>query len=170
MCRHIDEPEKISNLIRDICQKFSLPCRINAQAKEHGYYAYHIYVSLNVELTRRDWETFEENVQFEIQITTEMQYMLYALTHVFYEAERDKLDVNRDSWKWDYKSSKFSASYLSHSLHLLEGLLLRLYEDVSPSLRQTIVVGHEQGTGPLQGDPYIVDNDDAPEETDAIRS
>ncbi|WP_187273353.1 hypothetical protein [Methylobacterium sp. WL19] len=163
VCRHIDEPAKITALIESICKELELPCHVNAQAKEHGYYAYHVYVVFNFEFTNMAWESFRENVYFEIQITTEMQYMLYALTHVFYEAEREKLDLIQDTWKWDYKSAKFSASYLSHSLHLLEGLLLRLYEDVATNANQPAVLGTEDHALSKSIDNEATDNNAMPE-------
>ena len=70
-------------------------------------------------------------MSFEIQITTEMQYILHGLTHIFYEKERHQESTRDEAWKWKYNTSRFAASYISHSLHLLEGMILRLYEDVT---------------------------------------
>jgi hypothetical protein len=64
-----------------------------------------------------------------------MQNMLYELTHTFYDKERHVVPKDPHSWKWDYRSARFSASYLSHTLHLVEGMILQLYEDIEREKR-----------------------------------
>ena len=128
ICRHIDEPRKISNELKQIGEACGVKVRVKAQAKELGYYAYHVYFSFPVQLVTREWAQSEKTVDFEVQITTQMQYILYELTHVFYDAGREVSEGSEDTWKWDYKSPKFTASYLSHTLHLLEGMIVSLYE------------------------------------------
>ena len=128
-CRFFDEPRRISEAVVAIAQEYGLRSVIKAQAKDVGYYAYHVYVSVPAVLVDQEWRQFERNVQFEIQVTTEIQYVLYDLTHKFYEEERHKTRTDEVDWKWSRNSARFSVSYVSHSLHLLEGLIQRLYED-----------------------------------------
>ena len=97
-------------------------------------------------LVDQSWQQFGEAVLLEIQITTEMQHMLYELTHRFYDRERNLSPKDPHSWKWDYRSARFSASYLSHTLHLLEGMILQLYEDTDEQSAQQAQQG-EPGTG-----------------------
>jgi ppGpp synthetase/RelA/SpoT-type nucleotidyltranferase len=130
VCRYIDEPAKIAQQIMAKAAALGLKASSRAQTKDEGYYAHHVYVSIPTSLMNREWQEFSVPVVLEIQITTEMQHMLYELTHRFYDKERN-LAPNDDegSWKWDYRSARFSASYLSHTLHMLEGMILQLYED-----------------------------------------
>lgn len=129
VCRHIDEPAKIAQEILKKTSTLGLKASARAQTKDEGYYAHHVYVSIPVSLVDEDWQQFSETLLLEIQITTEMQHMLYELTHRFYDRERNQSPKDPHSWKWDYRSARFSASYLSHTLHLLEGMILQLYED-----------------------------------------
>jgi ppGpp synthetase/RelA/SpoT-type nucleotidyltranferase len=130
VCRHIDEPAKIAQQITTKAASLGLKASSRAQTKDEGYYAHHVYVSIPTNLMDQSWQEFGEAVLLEIQVTTQMQHMLYELTHRFYDRERN-LPPRDDagSWKWDYRSARFSASYLSHTLHLLEGMILQLYED-----------------------------------------
>ena len=128
-CRFFDEPKKISGALADIAREHDLEVVVKPQAREVGYYAFHIYIRFPLILLNQQWEEFDASVQFEIQVTTEMQYLLYALTHRFYENERHQKLSDQVDWRWSHDTPRFSATYISHSLHLLEGLIQRLYED-----------------------------------------
>jgi ppGpp synthetase/RelA/SpoT-type nucleotidyltranferase len=129
VCRHIDEPGKIAQEIVSKAVSLGLKASSRVQTKDEGYYAHHVYVGIPINLVDQSWQQFPEFLLLEIQITTEMQHMLYELTHRFYDKERNLSPKDPHSWKWDYRSARFSASYLSHTLHLLEGMILQLYED-----------------------------------------
>lgn len=138
VCRHIDEPAKIAQQITTKAVSLGLKASSRAQTKDEGYYAHHVYVSIPTNLMDQGWQEFAEAVLLEIQVTTEMQHMLYELTHRFYDKERNLAPKDdAGSWKWDYRSARFSASYLSHTLHLLEGMILQLYEDTEE--KKTVV-------------------------------
>lgn len=130
VCRHINEPAKIAQEILALAQAVDMKASGRAQTKDEGYYAHHIYLTIPIRIVDQSWNEQEESVRYEIQITTEMQNMLYELTHRFYDAERHSSPKDPDSWKWDYRSARFSASYLSHTLHMVEGMILQLYEDI----------------------------------------
>jgi hypothetical protein len=66
-------------------------------------------------------------VEFEIQLTTQMQEVLRDLSHSFYEEKRLSQDDDRQ-WKWDHKSALFRSSFMGHTLHLLEGVIVELRE------------------------------------------
>lgn len=147
VCRHINEPAIIAQKILGFAEEEGLKASSTAQTKEEGYYAYHVYIGIPVNLMDRAWTAFDQAVSFEIQITTEMQHMLYELTHTFYDRERHKVFKDRNSWKWDYRSARFSASYLSHTLHLLEGLILQLHEEIEsgePTAREDAEVSEKK--------------------------
>mgnify|MGYP005993013917 CR=1 FL=1 len=48
----------------------------------------------------------------------------YVDTHKFYEKERTSDFQDTGKWKWDFDSGKFKVGYLSHTLHLLESIIL----------------------------------------------
>jgi hypothetical protein len=73
-------------------------------------------------------------VEIEIQITTQLQEVLRSLTHKFYEAQRLQVVPDKGKWKWDFKSNRFKVGYLSHTLHLLESVILESRDSVMGSV------------------------------------
>jgi hypothetical protein len=69
-------------------------------------------------------------VEVEIQLTTQLQEVLRSLTHPFYEAERLLRNPDKGKWKWDFSSGRFKVGYLSHTLHLLESVILETRDKV----------------------------------------
>jgi len=60
----------------------------------------------------------------EFQVITHTQDLLRKLTHPYYQTER--IAERSDSWKWDYRTKRFRARYLSHTMHLIESLILEV--------------------------------------------
>lgn len=155
VCRHIDEPAKIAQQIAAKAVSLGLKASSRAQTKDEGYYAHHVYVSVPTSLMDQNWQEFAEAVLLEIQVTTEMQHMLYELTHRFYDKERNLAPKDDPgSWKWDYRSARFSASYLSHTLHLLEGMILQLYEDTEE--KKTVIAQQSAAKPTPETQPAVV--------------
>ena len=66
---------------------------------------------------------------FEIQVTTQLQDVILKLTHKIYEDRRQKgKDDSNKMWQWDYESEEFSANYLGHVLHYIEGMIMGVRE------------------------------------------
>ncbi|NOV01327.1 hypothetical protein [Paenibacillus planticolens] len=101
---------------------------VSFEAREHGYYAAHLDVGFQLEIPKMSWETEAIYCSFEIQITTQLQEVLKKLTHQYYETRRLDLGTNEQNkkWQWDYKSEEFTANYLGHILHYLEGMILEV--------------------------------------------
>ncbi|MEA5604396.1 hypothetical protein [Nostoc sp. UHCC 0252] len=107
-----------------------LKYRKYSQERDDGYYAYHVYVSFPAKIYDIDWNAEDINIEAEIQITTQLQEVLKELTHKFYEKQRISQDKDTSKWKWDFSSSRFKVGYLSHTLHLLESIILESREKV----------------------------------------
>jgi ppGpp synthetase/RelA/SpoT-type nucleotidyltranferase len=107
-----------------------LKYRKYSQERDDGYYAYHVYVSFPAKIFDVEWNKEDVQVEAEIQITTQLQEVLKDLTHKFYEKQRISLDKDTSKWKWDFASSRFKVGYLSHTLHLLESIILESRERV----------------------------------------
>lgn len=146
VCRFIDGPAFMAKKIAEYAKEHNLQCRKYSQERDDGYYAYHVYVLFSAKIFDMEWN--EENVQVEaeIQITTQLQEVLKDLTHKFYEKQRISLDKDTSKWKWDFASSRFKVGYLSHTLHLLESIILETRERVLGS--------------------HLVENEDLEEDTD----
>ena len=137
VCRYLDGPSFVAERLDTAAKAAGLKSKFTSVQHERGYYAYHFYVVIPAEL-------MATQITVEIQLTTQLQDVVYDLTHGFYEELRIReLAAQRgDGWKWDYKSTRFKAGYLSHTLHLLEGLIAEVRgERLAPPVREE---KHEQ--------------------------
>jgi hypothetical protein len=146
VCRFIDGPAFIAKKIVEYAKEHNLKYRKYSQERDDGYYAYHVYVSFSAKIFDMEWNEEDVQVEVEIQITTQLQEVLKDLTHKFYEKQRISLDKDTSKWKWDFASSRFKVGYLSHTLHLLESIILESRERVLGS--------------------HLVENDNLEEDTD----
>lgn len=100
--------------------------RLDLEAKEEGYYAAHFYVTFPCEVPCKDWDTRDEEVSVEIQITTQLQEAIGRLLHKYYEQRRALQPTSSRKWQWDYRSDEFAANYLGHILHYVEGMIMEV--------------------------------------------
>jgi VCBS repeat-containing protein len=101
----------------------SLESRSYSQERDDGYYAYHLYVTFPVKVFDLSWNVVDVTSEVEIQATTQLQEVLRSLTHHFYAANRLQRDRS-GKWKWEFGSTQFKVGYLSHTLHLLESVIV----------------------------------------------
>ncbi len=125
VCKFIDGPSFLSKKLTEDSTKLGLKSRRYSQERDEGYYAYHFYAEFKVDLLDKNWQKQESEVEIEIQITTQLQEVLRSLTHQFYEQKRLQPESDKSKWKWDYMSNQFRTSYLSHTLHLLEAIIVQ---------------------------------------------
>jgi ppGpp synthetase/RelA/SpoT-type nucleotidyltranferase len=120
VCRYLDGPGFVVERLEQAAAAAGLICKHDSVQHDRGYYAFHFYVTVPV-----DMYADTVPVTVEIQLTTQLQDVVYGLTHGFYEEIRlmERAEQNRDAWKWEYTTARFKAGYLSHTLHLLEGLI-----------------------------------------------
>jgi hypothetical protein len=103
--------------------------RTYLEAREEGYYAAHFYFQFPCEIPKEDWDTKEEIISIELQITTQLQEVIRRLLHEYYETKRSTAKKSNTKWQWDYKSDEFSANYLGHILHYVEGMIMDLRDN-----------------------------------------
>jgi hypothetical protein len=127
--KFLDGVEYVSEALKDFCNGASVPCRVDFEAREEGYYAAHFYAINVFEIPRRNWDTETIPVETEIQVTTQLQESIRRLLHHYYETRRvsggnKEKDVKK--WQWDYKSEEFATNYLGHILHYVEGMIMEI--------------------------------------------
>lgn len=131
VCKYIDGPDFLAARMKEYADSVGLKAYYQAVELESGYYAFHFYLVFscslvtNAELT----ENAEKTVKVEIQITTQMQELLRELLHKFYEQTRITSDQD-DSWKWEHNTARFKSSFMGHTLHLLEGIVTELRDEM----------------------------------------
>jgi len=98
---------------------------------ELGYYAWHMGLLVPVPIMKPNGNVIDETVEFEVQLTTHLNDVLNDLTHVFYEGRRIKEGVSDSKWKWQPNEAKFKGAYFGHTLHLLEGMIVELKNEMA---------------------------------------
>lgn len=99
---------------------------VDYEAREEGYYAVHITVTSLLAAPTKAWEVQRLRVPVEIQICTQVQEVLRALTHKIYEVNRRTPRSTDTKWQWDCHSAEFVPNYLGHILHYADGMIMNV--------------------------------------------
>jgi ppGpp synthetase/RelA/SpoT-type nucleotidyltranferase len=129
VCKLIDGPKYLAERLKQRAADHELRSSHKTHQRDAGYYAYHFYVLITVPLLineRGETRTPDVDLSVEIQLTTQLQEVLYDLTHPIYERLRIADQPDSAAWKWDYGSPRFMAAYMGHTLHMLEAIILDL--------------------------------------------
>ncbi|MFZ2411542.1 MAG: hypothetical protein WAW23_08225 [Candidatus Methanoperedens sp.] len=124
--KYLDGVDFLINKIKFLCEQNKCNCKIFLEAREEGYYAAHLYINEKFEIPKIDWNTEKIDVSIEIQITTQLQEVIRKLLHKYYENRRKKITKEDIKWQWDYKGDEFTANYLGHILHYVEGMIMEI--------------------------------------------
>jgi ppGpp synthetase/RelA/SpoT-type nucleotidyltranferase len=126
--KYLDGVEFLCNAVSKIANELGLDCKVDFEAKDDGYYAAHFYVYIEYDVPTESWESVKLKIPVEIQITTQLQEVIKNLLHSYYEKKRTTSTPVGVKWQWDYRSNEFSANYLGHILHYVEGMIMEVRE------------------------------------------
>ena len=127
VCRYLDGPELVCRAISEKASKLGLVSEFGPRATDEGYYAYHCYVKIPVNLMTGLVGTISQtDVEIEIQVTTQLQEVLKDLTYPFYRIRRIGTRRAPPMERWDFNTAQFKSSYLAHTLHLIEAMIVQL--------------------------------------------
>lgn len=104
---------------------------VDYEARESGYYAIHVITDDAYNIPDTSLNYGAVRIMFEIQITTQLQEVMRALTHGPYEVERMRRRGTGDQaevWQWNYKSEKFRPYFVGHILRYIEGAIMEIRE------------------------------------------
>jgi hypothetical protein len=124
--KYLDGVEFLMEKIQKCLKHNSLDLEKHFEARDEGYYAVHLYTFNDFDIPKVDWDTEIKSISIELQITTQLQEVIGKLTHQLYEGRRIKLDKADKKWQWDYESEEFTANYLGHILHYVEGMIMEV--------------------------------------------
>lgn len=124
VCKYMDGPEFLASRIKKLAESHNVACDYESRQLDEGYYAYHVYLRLQVDSFDQAFNPRRVTSKLELQITTQLQDVMKELTHRFYKQRRLQLCPDRRAWKWEHKSNQFRSAYLAHTLHMLEGMIL----------------------------------------------
>jgi hypothetical protein len=122
--KYLDGVEFLMEKITTLFKQHNLGCSNSYEARDEGYYAVHLYTLCDFDIPKFDWDTERKKISIEFQITTQLQEVIGKLTHKFYEGRRINQDKIDKKWQWNYESKEFTANYLGHILHYVEGMIM----------------------------------------------
>jgi len=126
--KYLDGVEFFTEKIRELSEIHDKKCDISLEAREEGYYAAHINLHDIFEIPKRNWDTEKIESSIEIKVTTQLQEAIMKLLHKYYDERRKRLKKEERVWQWNYRSDEFSANYLGHILHYVEGMIMEIRE------------------------------------------
>lgn len=126
--KYLDGVEFMKNKIESLCKQHGMKFKCFLEAREEGYYAAHLYSRHRCEIPKETWDTEMIDISVEIQVTTQLQEVIRALLHKYYEERREGAKEKGLKWQWDYKSDEFITNYLGHILHYVEGMIMEIRE------------------------------------------
>lgn len=133
--KYIDGVEFLSEGLSRVCSDAgATACKVDFEARREGYYAAHVNVQIVFPIPSSGWDTQEEPVWIEFQVTTQLQEVISKLLHYHYEQRRMECADSEARWMWDYKSDEFATNYLGHILHYVEGMIA----DIRERLREEV--------------------------------
>jgi hypothetical protein len=126
--KYLDGVEFLITKIETLCKEQAVRFEYHLEARDEGYYAGHVYVTQQFEIPKITWDTEIVTTKVEIQITTQLQEVIRQLLHNYYEENRKTPGKNED-WQWKFRSNEFSANYLGHILHYIEGMIVDVRDE-----------------------------------------
>jgi len=127
--KYLDGVEFLIEHIKAYSEPQGVKCNAILEARDEGYYAAHLYIRQTFEIAKRSWDTEKIGMSVEIQITTQLQEVIRKLLHSYYESARSREKSRADmKWQWNYRSEEFTANYLGHILHYMEGIIMEVRE------------------------------------------
>lgn len=130
ICKYLDGPKFVCDQLEASCKRDGIEYIYRDLGTDAGYYAWHFYFKTAVEIMT-DGVVSTQSMWVEIQLSTQLAEVITSLTHGLYEERRTGANPFAGSkWKWDANSPHFRSAFLGHGLHLLEGLIQTLKDDM----------------------------------------
>ena len=126
VCKFLDGPKFLAVALDDYATSLGLSGTHVPRSTDDGYYAYHHYTAFPADIVGPNWDTHAVTSRLEVQLTTQLQEVLRELTHPLYEKARVSMDRKDDRWKWDFGTPRFRTSYLGHTLHMIEAVIVQV--------------------------------------------
>lgn len=128
LVKFLDGVKYLVQAVREFCDQDGINVEYSYEARAEGYYAAHLNLCQDFEISNEDWDTEIVNVSIEIQISTQLQEVLRDLLHRYYEDRRKAVSASDEMWQWNYKSDEFAVNYLGHIIHYVEGMIVDVRE------------------------------------------
>ncbi|WP_444451994.1 hypothetical protein ACTTAI_13130 [Rhodobacter capsulatus] len=126
ICKYMDGPEFVCRRLSAECASLGIESSYRDVTTGLGYHAWHFYYKQPI----TDFVgAGPAKVSIELQFTTQLAEVIGSLTHIQYEAARLG-EQQTPGWRWNVNSKEFRPYYISHGLHLLEGVILEFRDSI----------------------------------------
>ena len=130
--RYMDGVPTLAEQLRACAEArpFKLEAHVDMEAKDSGYYAFHVYVRQPFTAEALDYDGKQErSSQVEIQVMTELAEVISELTHTYYEIRR-VAGPAATPLLWDVESDEGAAAAISTQSLALERQVLQLRREI----------------------------------------
>lgn len=124
--KYLDGVEFLAERLQQKSRDSGCRCTLEFEARMEGHYAAHLCIRDTFQIPDNRWDIEAVSMSVEIQIITQLQEVIRRLTHQYYEERREQPVKARSNWQWDYRSDEFTANYLGHILHYVEGMIMEV--------------------------------------------
>jgi ppGpp synthetase/RelA/SpoT-type nucleotidyltranferase len=128
ICRYMDGPEYFCSELHEVMSQSAI-VDYHSMETDLGYYSWHFGMRFDLDIMKPNGQISSEGVRIEVQISTQLQDVMNDLTHSFYENKRLS-SVSDTLWKWRPGEPKFQGVYFGHTLHMIEGMLVQLKNQI----------------------------------------
>lgn len=124
--RYFDGVRFLAESLKTAAENSGLAASMKMHASFDGYYGAHVYVNQLFSIPERNWDFTTVSVKIELQVTSHLQYMIRDMLHKHYEARRLTNKPHNPGFEWDHTCDQFATTYLGHTLHYLEGVIVEV--------------------------------------------
>jgi len=128
--KYFDGVEFLTLKIYELCHDMGLCEKPDCLGRMDGYYAAHIIVKHEFEVSAETFGTEVNDFNLEIQIRTQIQDLVQNLLHTYYKKNRTKSE-RKQHWEWNYADEEFAANYLGHIVHYVDGKIVDLMDIIN---------------------------------------
>lgn len=124
VCRYMDAPQRVCEKLKE---SFGDRCSFFPKNSGRGYYSWHAYIDVSGFIPD-GVDVREITFKVEIQFVTQLADALNELTHGVYEELRlgEAQAASNQNWQWDPDNPRFKTTFVGHSIHMIEGILLEM--------------------------------------------
>jgi hypothetical protein len=132
LVKYLDGVTFLATKLEALATAAGLPFRATFEAKEEGYYAAHLYITPTFDVPGFKWDSQALPISVELQVATQLQDVIWRLTHSYYEQRRTSVAPPDIKWQWDPSCQEFVPNYLGHILHYVEGMIMEVRRRPGP--------------------------------------
>jgi len=127
-CKFVDGVEHLAGCLEDLGKALGVSPARERLGRLEGYFAQHVTFRADV-YYRFGGGTTPTGITCEVQVATDLSTRVWEAAHQVYEGARETSDEPAE-WQWNPNDPRFVARQLGHMIHLADGMLVQLRDNV----------------------------------------